>query len=72
MPRTDQTAGECEGHFGVSEADVSVDTMPQERAQFVVKRAAEQGSTAQHRQGAAQGNYNTRDEPKPPRVGGKL
>lgn len=53
MHHTDQTVGGCEGHFSVSEADVSVDTMPLERSQFVVKRAvvvrAEQGSTAQRR-----------------------
>lgn len=53
MHHTDLTVGWCEGHFGVSEADVSVDTIPLERSQFVFKRAAaaraEQGSTAQHR-----------------------
>lgn len=32
MRHTDQTAGWCEGHFGVSEADVSLDTMPLERS----------------------------------------
>ena len=68
MRHTDQAAGECEGHFSVSEADVSVDTMPLERSQFVVKRAsavrAEQGSTAQHRAtGEAEGNFNTRVKP---------
>lgn len=53
MHYTDQTVGGCEGHFGVSEADVSAGTMPLKRSHFVVKRAgvlrAEQSSTAQHR-----------------------
>lgn len=64
MHQTDQTARWCEGHFGVSEADVSLDTKPLEKSQFVVKRASavrkEQGSTAQQRAaGWAEGNFNT-------------
>lgn len=63
MRHTDQTAGWCEGHSGVSEADVSLDTMPPERSQCVVKRVStvrgEQGSTAQRRAaGGAEGNLN--------------
>lgn len=53
MHHPDQTVGGCEGHFGVTEADVSAGTMPLERSHFVLKRAgalkAEQSSTAQHR-----------------------
>lgn len=68
MHHTDQTAGGCEGHFGVTEADVSVDMMPLERSQFVVKRAsavrAEQGSTARHgAAGGAEGNFNSKVKP---------
>lgn len=52
MHHTDQTVGGCEGHFGVSEADVSAGMLPLERSHFVLKRAGalgvEQSSTAQH------------------------
>ena len=54
----------------VSARQMSLWTRRPRREQFVVKRAAEQGSTAQHRQGAAEGNPNTRVRPKPARVGG--
>lgn len=68
MYHTDQAVWGCEGHFGVSEADVSVDTMPPKRSQFVVKRAsavrAKQSLTAQHRAtGGAEGNFNMRVKP---------
>lgn len=40
MGNGDQAAGWCEGHFGVAEADVSLDTMPLERSPCVVNRAS--------------------------------
>lgn len=43
MRNTAQAAGRCEGHFGVGEADVSLDTTPLERSLCVVNRASAVG-----------------------------
>lgn len=40
MRNRDQAAGWREGHFGVGEADVSLDTTPLERSPCVVNRAS--------------------------------
>lgn len=40
MRNTDQAAGWCEGHFGVGEADVSLDTTPLERSPRVANRGS--------------------------------
>lgn len=70
MRSTDQAAGWCEGHFGVGEADVSLDTMPLERSPCVVNRAPavreKHTSTAQQRPEGLRGILRAKQPPSRP------